>query len=351
MSQQIQQPMAGASIDFAPDTLIFREGDTGGDLFLIKEGEVEVFRETPGSDVRLAVLKAGEILGIMTCLTREPRLASARAMTHVKALIVKQAGIRSLISSTPAWVHTVIKDFTLRVKDIDELYMHVWQRLQVRDLEASDVRLAVQVANGLMELGEAFAAVEGDDRIVDGRGLLDRLARILDVSPDRTERIFGIFAASGLLGPNVDAECRRVSLGVLERVGSFADVARRYLRSLDVRVAYDQLSDRDRTYLSAVFESLEESRQQLFQECTLPLSRLVVGGVAAEMAVEILGRAAAAGLVRLESSANETLVTLVPSHVSSTLQALLIIDRLRQEDPESSSNSKLSGHTLVAALA
>lgn len=344
----MQQPMSGAAVDFQAGTVIFREGEPGGDLFFIKEGEVEVYRESKGLSVRLAILKAGEVLGIMTCLTREPRLASARALTPVKALVVKQAGLKTLITSTPAWVSTVIKDFTVRVKNIDELYTQACQRLESQEMDLSNVRLAAMVARGLGELGAMTATTVGDAKVVDIDAVLDRLARILDVSSARITYVFEVFLSSGLLLAGDSARPRRASLGVLERLGGFADAARRYLSSSADRTALEQLSDRDRRYLSAVCDSLKAQKFQLIQECSLPISKLVVDGVAAEAAIEILRRAAVAGLVRMESTPNETLVTFTPSHLGSLVHALVAIETFRQADRSRSKGDPLPA---VAALA
>ena len=60
-------------------TLLFKEGDKGGDTYIITKGEVEVFRLRNEREWQLAVGGAGEILGAMTATTQGPRTASARA--------------------------------------------------------------------------------------------------------------------------------------------------------------------------------------------------------------------------------------------------------------------------------
>ena len=55
-------PMQGAQVEFPAGTVIFKEGDPGGDLFFVREGEIEVYKVSSGIDVHLALLKTGEIL-------------------------------------------------------------------------------------------------------------------------------------------------------------------------------------------------------------------------------------------------------------------------------------------------
>jgi len=66
-----------------PDDVLFDEGDAGDQAYLINSGEVEVFREINGETVVLATLSRGDILGEMSLIDNQPRMASARAVGEV----------------------------------------------------------------------------------------------------------------------------------------------------------------------------------------------------------------------------------------------------------------------------
>jgi len=82
--------MAKAPSQFADVTVlkykkgeqIIKQGDFGISIYIILNGNVEVFRETEGADVVLGTLGPGDIFGEMIFLTRgvEVRTASARAL-------------------------------------------------------------------------------------------------------------------------------------------------------------------------------------------------------------------------------------------------------------------------------
>jgi CRP-like cAMP-binding protein len=236
--------LSGAQIEFQAGKTIFEQGDPGGDLYLLKEGEVEVFRGTAKGEVRLAVLKQGEVLGIMTCLTRDPRLASARALTDVKALVVKQAGFNTLISSTPPWVHTVIKDFIFRIKNMDDLYTRAYERLEEQAPSRTNLRLACTIATGLGELG-ALMAQAGTQNLVDIDQVLAKLARMVDQPLSHVQQVFAQFVASGALRVEQGARTRTAELPVLQRLGAFRDLCHRYLDDKTERAAWDALSLQD----------------------------------------------------------------------------------------------------------
>ena len=74
---------------FEPHEIIFRQGDLGDRLYVIVEGEVELFQEGSGQAPRLlARLGAGECFGEMALVNDKPRVATARSVTRANLLSV-----------------------------------------------------------------------------------------------------------------------------------------------------------------------------------------------------------------------------------------------------------------------
>lgn len=302
----------GAELVFQDGSLIFKQGDPGGDLYFIKEGEVEVFRMENGLEVSLATLNAGEVLGIMTCLTRDPRLASARARGTMRAIVVKQAGIRTLISSTPPWVHTVIKDFILRIKQMDELYARSMSRLEHREREASVLSLAITYAHGLRELGALLTPGETLDRIVDIDFVQKRFARVIGVAEHELTRIFDAFVQSGLIKVDPKSTARRAEYGVLDRLSGFALFAR------DMR-GWDALSPNDHAALVAANEKTRgHTEEMVFDNPDAALRQAAT-------------TIANSGVLRFDASGAK--ITIVPLRLSNALKYYAAVLKLRELTP------------------
>ncbi len=305
--------LSGAQVDFAPGAMIFEQGSPGGDLYLLKSGEVEVFRASGGVEVRLATLRQGEILGIMTCLTREPRLASARALTEVKALVVKQAGFKTLISSTPAWVHTVIKDFIIRIKNMDDLYAKAVERLEKQDRDVSMVWVASAIASGLGEVGSMLTSADDHPRLVDIDQVLVRLAKILDTPLAQLQQVFAVFVETGILKVDPKTSSRKAELAVLERMAGFTEFCRKYLGQKDVRLALEGLDGKDAAALIGIYEVAKASGKEMAR---VPAPD---PGLAK--------RAAVAKLVEFDAAAG--IVSFVPQHLINAVRYLLVIQKTR----------------------
>jgi len=62
--------------DYGDGELIVKQGESGDCMYVIQEGEVEVFVTRDGRDVPLAIRKRGEFFGEMAIFERETRAAS-----------------------------------------------------------------------------------------------------------------------------------------------------------------------------------------------------------------------------------------------------------------------------------
>jgi NADH dehydrogenase len=87
---------------FEPHEIIFRQGDRGDRLYVIVEGEVEMFEEAPGQPPHLlARLGQGECFGEMALVNDKPRMATARSITRVNLLSVDRHAFGALFTYHP----------------------------------------------------------------------------------------------------------------------------------------------------------------------------------------------------------------------------------------------------------
>ena len=78
---------------------IFKEGDPGDSLFLIKSGMVQIVKEINGNDVTLATLSDNEVFGEMALFSDLPRSASAQALVSVSLTNIPKSFIRGKFDS------------------------------------------------------------------------------------------------------------------------------------------------------------------------------------------------------------------------------------------------------------
>ncbi len=113
--------------EFPPKYILFRQGSAGGDLYFIKKGTVELLvqEQKHGSEAVVAVIHAPAVLGTMTLLEKEMRSATARCLTDVHAVIVTQAQRDKLMEEVPQWLHVLLKDLSMHLRNLNEKYVQI----------------------------------------------------------------------------------------------------------------------------------------------------------------------------------------------------------------------------------
>ena len=88
---------------FEPGDIVFRQGDLGDSVYIIKEGDCDVLREHDGSEEILASLGRGDYFGEMALLSDKTRNATIRARSAMNVLIIPKHDFNKLRASVPAF--------------------------------------------------------------------------------------------------------------------------------------------------------------------------------------------------------------------------------------------------------
>jgi CRP/FNR family cyclic AMP-dependent transcriptional regulator len=99
--------------EFSENSLVFRERETGQEAFIIKSGQVEIFRTvTEGGvsrEVPITVLNSGTMFGEMALIDNELRMASARAYGgDVTVYVISQDLFDSMLEPVNPFVRKLL---------------------------------------------------------------------------------------------------------------------------------------------------------------------------------------------------------------------------------------------------
>jgi signal transduction histidine kinase len=104
-----------------PGEWLMREGDPGGSLYIIAEGEFEVTQKSGGQEMVLAVRGQGEVIGEMSLLDNAPRSASVRALKPTRAIMISHDDVAKLLASSPSASLAMFHTMTQRVRSNEAL--------------------------------------------------------------------------------------------------------------------------------------------------------------------------------------------------------------------------------------
>ena len=95
LDEELRQIMAEVpeKKEVSKGEILFEEGDSGEEAYLILEGEVEIFQRIGEKERVIATLGRGEIIGEMSLIDSQPRMASARVLDNSKVTIITQKNL------------------------------------------------------------------------------------------------------------------------------------------------------------------------------------------------------------------------------------------------------------------
>ena len=135
---------------FKKGEVIFREGDLGSAMYIIKSGKVEVIKQTGDEEVVLATLDPKAFFGEMALFGDPRRSATIRAAQDTDMIVITKEMLETQFESVPDWFVTILKTLIDRLRETN-------QRIKSRfplGLEFSILRTLYLVAKRMGQPGE-----------------------------------------------------------------------------------------------------------------------------------------------------------------------------------------------------
>jgi serine/threonine-protein kinase len=104
---------------FPPGETILREGDEGGEAYMIVSGECRAFRTVDGREETLATMGVGDVFGEMALLLYEPRAASVVAVDQVAVVVVDRKTFAEGLE-LDGWSGALVRALAHRFRDLEE---------------------------------------------------------------------------------------------------------------------------------------------------------------------------------------------------------------------------------------
>jgi CRP-like cAMP-binding protein len=109
---------------------LFKEGDSGEEMFLVREGTILVSKAVTGKvEQVLARFGPGDFFGEMTLFDRSPRSATIQGETEAELLVLDRDSLNRLIEVNPraaaAFFHGLVLVFIERLRASGELVAEI----------------------------------------------------------------------------------------------------------------------------------------------------------------------------------------------------------------------------------
>jgi CRP-like cAMP-binding protein len=112
-----EQPVVNT---FKAGDVVFKEGTTGKELFIVREGSIGLYKKFSGNEVELARIENGGILGEMSLIDNSPRSATAKCLEPSRLIVINEAAFENTLKSIPVWIASIIRIISRRLRDADK---------------------------------------------------------------------------------------------------------------------------------------------------------------------------------------------------------------------------------------
>lgn len=208
---------AGAPFErkLANGEVLFKEGDQGQEMYLIRSGKVEISSSPGGVKKVLATLGEGSFLGEMAIVDDAPRSATATASGDVSLLILDRAAFKSQLAQNPM-IEYLITSLVKRLRETNEQVKIMMQKDDVCRLAAS-----------ILAMAREKGTPEGSGVLIKGGFSHEGLAKQVGVSPAKAEEHLGKMEKQGLVAFTPDG-IRVPSMSDLEEFWRFATLKEKF---------------------------------------------------------------------------------------------------------------------------
>jgi len=167
--------------EFPRGTVLFREGDPGGEMYVVNRGKVSISAGVGAVEKVLSTLGQGEFLGEMSILNGAPRSATATCVEDCLLLVVDARTFETMVRASSEIAVRMIKKMAARLAEADRQI----ENLLLRDARARVVHFVSGEAS--RRPGAPLDLSPGD------------LATRLDVDARQAADVLSTLERSGLL--------------------------------------------------------------------------------------------------------------------------------------------------------
>lgn len=107
--------------------ILFKEGEPGSEMFILLEGELQVFKESR----IIAVIRSGDYVGEMAIIETKPRSATVLTMAPSRLLVVDREQFQEYLARQPQSLVSMMKTLSGRIRQDTEVIGRELQRANI----------------------------------------------------------------------------------------------------------------------------------------------------------------------------------------------------------------------------
>ncbi len=102
------------------DTYLFREGDAPDAMYILKSGELAITKTKGTSEIVLASLSPGGMVGEMAIFDMKPRSANVKAIKESEVIVLPYDSLTKQMEALPVWTKAIMKTMNENLREANK---------------------------------------------------------------------------------------------------------------------------------------------------------------------------------------------------------------------------------------
>lgn len=102
-------------------SVLFVQGEPSTYLYIVKSGEIMIFREEGSKLFPVSVIGPQQFIGEISIFTDEVRTATAVVSSDAEVYLVKKSDIKKIVRSCPEWLSEIMETLCDRLKHATDI--------------------------------------------------------------------------------------------------------------------------------------------------------------------------------------------------------------------------------------
>ena len=142
------------------DNYLFREGDQPDAMYIIKSGALSITKAKGTSEIVLAEIGPGQMVGEMAIFDRKPRSANVKAAKESEVIALPYVALEQQLDALPTWIKAIMKTMNENLREANK-------KIKILETTTADEdRFPPHVVNKLLSLinfvSHRFGQKEGE---------------------------------------------------------------------------------------------------------------------------------------------------------------------------------------------
>ncbi len=104
------------TVRLMPNDYLMREGEESTEMYYLQSGTLVVYKRRGDGDHQIGNIIAGELVGEMSFLDKQPRSASVKALSECVLVKIPADKLEQTMESMPKWFSALLHTLTERLR-------------------------------------------------------------------------------------------------------------------------------------------------------------------------------------------------------------------------------------------